>query len=210
MVEILKTLRDTPLPSLLVIGGLVFLLIPFLRGSRGSIEIDTTNRGFATFLGAILLMGGIGLYILPAFVSVPSTNTATEPPTTSPVVSQYQTPNSPSISPTANQQVLQSPCASESTQVKLGLWEWHGNRPPMPSPAGACQVIFANGDIDNSGTCLVKEFGAGISVEGLGEGRFELWLLTGMPEQIVARESIIQQGSASDPNNFLGTCPRLP
>jgi hypothetical protein len=130
------------------------------------------------------------------------------PPTE--VVSQNQTPNSPSILPTATQQVLQPSSVSESSQVLLGLWEWRGNRPQMPPPADVGQVIFANGDIDNSGTCHVKEFGPGIPIQGLGEGRFELWLITGTPEQIASHESIIQQGSASDPNNSLGTCPRIP
>lgn len=138
----------------------------------------------------------------PTFIS--NSNLPTE------IVNEYQTPNSSSISPTVTQQVVQPSNVSESSQVLLGLWEWRGDRPPMPSPAGLGQVIFANGDIDNSGTCHVKEFGPGVPVEGLGEGRFELWLITGTPEQIAARETIIQKGSASDPNNLLGTCPRIP
>ncbi len=36
MIEILKTLRDTPLPSILVVGGLVFLLLPFLKKPSGA------------------------------------------------------------------------------------------------------------------------------------------------------------------------------
>jgi len=106
--------------------------------------------------------------------------------------------------------IVQSTQTSPSSQVLLGLWEWKGNRPPMPAPAGNGQVIFANGDIDNSGTCHVKEFGEGVLVEGLGEGRFQLWLLTGTPEQITGYETIIQQGSASDQNNISGTCSRIP
>jgi hypothetical protein len=65
MIEILKTLRDTPLPSILVVGGLVFLLLPFLKKTGGAIEIESTNKGVAAIIGIFLLASGIGLYILP-------------------------------------------------------------------------------------------------------------------------------------------------
>lgn len=89
----------------------------------------------------------------------------------------------------------------------LGVWENRGKRPPMPSPAGIRQVIFANGDIDNSGHCHVKEFGRGKEVQGLGEGTFQLWLITGSPEYIELQENIIRVIAANaDPT---GKCPYL-
>lgn len=66
MLEILKTLRDTPLPIILVIGGLVFLLVPFIRRVSDKVEVETTNKGFAGFIGFVLLVIGIGLYIIPS------------------------------------------------------------------------------------------------------------------------------------------------
>ena len=100
--------------------------------------------------------------------------------------------------------------APPSSRILLGLWEWQGNRPPMPTPANYGQVIFANGDIDNSGTCHVKEFGPGVSIGELGMGRFQLWLITGTSEQIAIHELNIQEGSANDPNNPYHACSRLP
>jgi hypothetical protein len=93
---------------------------------------------------------------------------------------------------------------SGATIEDLGLWEWGTSRPPMPEPAGVNQVIFAHGDIDNSGRCHVTEFGTGITVQGLGEGTFRLVRITGTPEQIRAAELEIQQIAA---NGAGGSCP---
>jgi hypothetical protein len=77
MLEILKILRDTPLPIVLVIGGLIFLLVPFIRSVSDKVEIETTNKGFAGFIGFILLAIGIGLYVIPTIASQASTPDAT-------------------------------------------------------------------------------------------------------------------------------------
>lgn len=89
------------------------------------------------------------------------------------------------------------PTQPQSCMIEdLGLWEWGNSRPPMPEPAGINQVIFAHGDIDNSGTCHVKEFGIGVPIEGLGDGTFRLVRITCAPEQITAKELEIQQTAA--------------
>ena len=95
--------------------------------------------------------------------------------------------------------------SSSIAQVEnLGLWEWGRTRPPMPEPAMPGQVVFAHGDIDNSGSCHVTEFGPGQSVQGLGSGTFRLLRITGTPEQIKAAEAESQQGAA---NGAGGSCP---
>ncbi|MBL8098612.1 MAG: hypothetical protein JNK81_05490 [Anaerolineales bacterium] len=76
MLEILKTLKDTPLPIVLVIGGLIFLLIPFIQKiSSKEVGFETTNQSFAGIIGFILLATGIGLYIIPpgATTAIPHT-----------------------------------------------------------------------------------------------------------------------------------------
>lgn len=89
----------------------------------------------------------------------------------------------------------------------LGEWLFQQPRSPMPPPAGSGQIILAHGDIDNSGTCHVKEFGPGEQVAGLGLGSFKLWLITGDTEYIREVTDQIQRGAAS----HAGTnCPYLP
>ncbi|MEM4203973.1 MAG: hypothetical protein QXS54_07890 [Candidatus Methanomethylicaceae archaeon] len=104
MVEILKTLRDTPLPSILVIGGLVFLLLPFLKKTGGAIEIETSNKIGAAFIGMVLLTSGIGLYLLP---TVPAVSSMTDVPAIQSTV----------VSPTASLQAytLTQTIASQSS-----------------------------------------------------------------------------------------------
>jgi len=112
-------------------------------------------------------------------------------------------PTIPSIQP--------SPQSSSSTLMCkiefLGEWLYQQPRAPMPPPAGPNQVIFAHGDIDNSGTCHVKEFGPGEPVQGLGLGSFKLWLITGSPECIKDYEDYLQRGAASHAGT---SCPYLP
>ena len=89
----------------------------------------------------------------------------------------------------------------------LGEWLYQQPRAPMPTPAGENQVIFAHGDINNTGTCHVKEFKTGETVQGLGLGGFRLWLITGTAEYIRDVEAQLQSGAAA----HAGTdCPYLP
>lgn len=81
MLEILKALKDTPLPIVLVIGGLFFLLIPFIQKiSTKEVGVETTNQSLAGFIGFILLAIGIGLYIIPSGTAT-STPQVTDSPT---------------------------------------------------------------------------------------------------------------------------------
>jgi hypothetical protein len=89
----------------------------------------------------------------------------------------------------------------------LGEWLYQQPRLPMPAPAGENQVIFAHGDINNTGTCHVKEFKTGETVQGLGLGSFKLWRITGTAEYIKDVEAQLQKGAAA----HAGTdCPYLP
>jgi hypothetical protein len=75
MLEILKTLKDTPLPIVLVIGGFIFMLFPFIKKlSSKEVGFETTNQSFAGFIGFVLLITGIALYLVPS-------GTTSTPPT---------------------------------------------------------------------------------------------------------------------------------
>lgn len=128
------------------------------------------------------------------------TNTSEPRPTNTPVLPT----NTPVPSPT-NTSVSSS--STVANVERLGIWEYQGSRPRMPNPANPGQVILANGDIDNSGTCHIKVFNPGEPVQGLGEGTFQLWLISGTLEQIEAAITKTQDGAAKDSG---GSCPRLP
>ncbi len=66
---------------------------------------------------------------------------------------------------------------------------------------------MANGDVDNTQTCHIKIFPAGVTVEGLGDGSYELWVITGSAadqDRLVTEIQQLTMGAANGP------CPRLP
>ncbi len=153
MVEILKTLRDTPLPSILVIGGLVFLLLPFLKKTGGAVEIETSNKGVAAIIGIFLLASGVGLYILPLSVQPGITDTNN-------VAVTGQSPQSSAIVATATIQQItrQSDIATPTTIVGYiptcnwardwalqpdGSYLWIGLPPGSPD----CQNVGQSGEL---------------------------------------------------------------
>ena len=79
MVEILKTLKDTPLPSILVIGGILFLLLSFVRKVGSNIELEPEKKWLVGFIGIILLCSGVGLSAIPA-IQTPLSIAPTETP----------------------------------------------------------------------------------------------------------------------------------
>jgi hypothetical protein len=101
MLEILKTLKDTPLPIVLVIGGLIFLLIPFIQKINAKeVGVETTNQSLAGFIGFMLLVIGIGLYIVPSGTATSTLPTAIPQPMTSATETQMVVPVQPSAIPT--------------------------------------------------------------------------------------------------------------
>lgn len=77
MLDLLKLLQNTPIPSILVIGGIAFLLMSFvsklgsnIEKSGSNIEIEPGKKGIMGFIGFVLLGVGIGLYLIPAMPEV--------------------------------------------------------------------------------------------------------------------------------------------
>lgn len=89
MLEMLKTLKDTPLPIVLVIGGLIFLLIPFIQKIQAKeVGVETTNQLGAGVIGVVLLIVGIGLQIIPSGTAASTLPTAIPPS----IISATETP----------------------------------------------------------------------------------------------------------------------
>ena len=87
------------------------------------------------------------------------------------------------------------PGCPSGPRVNLGLWEYQGNRPPLPPPAGPCEAIVAHGDLDNSGTCTMRTFRQGEALAGLGNGTFRLVKVVGSPTQIDAAAAEIRRSA---------------
>lgn len=65
MSEVVAVLKDAPIPTLLVVGGMVFLVLAVAGPIAGKIEIPPERQKWAGGIGTILLISGLVLYLLP-------------------------------------------------------------------------------------------------------------------------------------------------
>lgn len=85
MKDIAETLAGTPIPTILVIAGILFLLMSVAEKISGHLTIPETRKKQALILGLALLAVGVALFVLQ---STPNSPDAVETTTPSP-------PNSP-------------------------------------------------------------------------------------------------------------------
>src|SRR6185295_8725006 len=64
--ELLKILRDTPLPTFLVIAGIFFLVLALVSQIGNYVTMPPQRQKIAAILGGVLLVLGVGLYLVPA------------------------------------------------------------------------------------------------------------------------------------------------
>lgn len=64
--ETLSLIKDTPVPTILIIGGLLFLLLSVANQLGGKITVEKKRQNLAIVIGAVLTLLGIFLYFIPA------------------------------------------------------------------------------------------------------------------------------------------------
>jgi hypothetical protein len=69
MQEILSALRDTPIPTILVVSGILFLLLSVADQFAGKISVNPARQKLAAIIGSALIMLGVSLYILPRAIT---------------------------------------------------------------------------------------------------------------------------------------------
>lgn len=77
--DILTTLRDTPLPTILVVGGIFFLLLAFVSQIGTFVTMPAHRQKAAAITGAILLVLGVGLYLVPSSPKPQAVSQSTTP-----------------------------------------------------------------------------------------------------------------------------------
>lgn len=179
---------------LIAIIGVVGALLSALIGAFGAIAAaERANKQLGCGTIGLAASGGglIGLLIIGLLAALvvqrlgltsPPNGPITVPAAQVPTARSQLPPNPPALAqPSSN---APQPIVSGARQELIGLWEYHKTRAPMPQSADTNQVIVANGDIDNSGTCHIRVFGPGEPVTGLGEGTFQLWRVSGTSERL--------------------------
>ncbi len=63
--EILTILKDTPIPTIFVLGGLTFLVLSIVNQVGGKIKVARKRQNISIVIGAVLLLLGLALYLIP-------------------------------------------------------------------------------------------------------------------------------------------------
>lgn len=89
MESIIKALKDTPVPNVLIWAGLLFLLLGFVTKLGGVIEVQPNQKRLTIPIGLLLLTFGLVLNFTPATPTSPPTTPAPAP--ASPFTTQIST-----------------------------------------------------------------------------------------------------------------------
>lgn len=103
--ELLSSLSETPLPTILVIGGVFLLILAVVTELDGKIKIKPQRQKIAAVFGIVLILVGVLLYLLPGT----KTGSASSP-------SPQPTPGT-----TARLLVVRTTPANNSTNIDPGL-----------------------------------------------------------------------------------------
>jgi hypothetical protein len=112
MGDVIKVLKDTPIPTILIWAGLFFLLLAFVSKLGGVIEVQPNQKRSAIFIGLLLLTIGLALNITPTFLSISQ-------PTPFPSLE----PNPSSTSPKPVESSLQDTCSSILREGNILNWK---------------------------------------------------------------------------------------
>lgn len=81
--DVLQVLQETPVPNLLVIVGFLLISLAFVGKFGAFVELPKERQKWAGVIGALLLISGIGLFILPVSRPVPAPTETPVPSTNS-------------------------------------------------------------------------------------------------------------------------------
>jgi hypothetical protein len=104
MESVIAALKDTPIPTILVIAGIVFLLLAIAGQLAGRIAVAPERQRWAAIIGGVLLVIGVVLHVLPQ-VKLTTRGTEEVPasrPSTPPT--KDQPPQSSGVSPSTQPQ----------------------------------------------------------------------------------------------------------
>lgn len=73
MTDALKIIAETPIPTILVVAGIVFLLLSFADKVYGQIAVSEKRRIYAFVSGAVLVAGGLGVNLFASLQDVSPT-----------------------------------------------------------------------------------------------------------------------------------------
>ena len=78
MSDVISAIANTPIPTILIVAGIVFLLLAIADKIYGEIRVSASRRKQALIVGVILLLVGLLVQLAPIFISEKSTAFSTD------------------------------------------------------------------------------------------------------------------------------------
>jgi hypothetical protein len=98
---IIDALRDTPIPTIIVVGGLALLLLSVVGNIAGKIKVPQERQKWAAVIGSALVLLGIALHVVRIPI-LPTPTPGTEPVASeTPTATAAATPTTPTPTATA-------------------------------------------------------------------------------------------------------------
>jgi hypothetical protein len=69
MESLLAALKNTPIPTIMVVAGIVFLLLSMAGQLAGRITVPPERQRQATIIGCLLVVVGVALHVVPQLQS---------------------------------------------------------------------------------------------------------------------------------------------
>jgi hypothetical protein len=106
MESVIKALKDTPIPTIMVVAGIVFLLLSIAGQLAGRITVPPERQRQATIIGCLLVMVGVALHVVPPRLIPPEPQGVPAPTPPQPTSKEDQPPQTstapPKIEPPAS------------------------------------------------------------------------------------------------------------
>jgi hypothetical protein len=117
MESVIAALKDTPIPTILVIAGIAFLLLAIAGQLAGRIVVAPERQRWAAIIGGGLLAIGLGLHIVPQLQSEVTRPTRERPPTSQPSKPTAEKPPPQSLGKPPSTQPLPSTPGSPASAL---------------------------------------------------------------------------------------------
>lgn len=120
MLEFLSALAKTPLPTLLCIAGVLFLLLSVSGGLSGKIQIPAAKQKTTAIIGAALLIVGLVIYLAP------EKEEKIVPQPEKPVPSEGNTPKAqtPAVNPPKTQTGINGSVIDKTKKKRMKDYVW--------------------------------------------------------------------------------------
>jgi hypothetical protein len=167
--DVLTTLRDTPLPTILGVGGILFLLLALVSHIGTFVTMPAQRQKAAAITGAVLLILSVGLYLVPSSPkaqvvspsTTPTSGSVTQPPNAPlPLHSQLMTAAWNAFNKQAYVESIAKAqeCIDGFKAQALREQQEYAASGSAPPPVGAVsedekRTIFSRGGLNDVATC---------------------------------------------------------